>query len=180
AGLFRLVADYRSDAFRHVRQILTGGDVVPVAQVTKVLRENPGLRVTNGYGPTENTTFTTVHHLDEAAEACDPLPIGRPIAGTSVVVLDAAGRVVPPGAVGELFTYGDGLALGYAGRPDETARAFGHFSPDVDRLLYRTGDVVRWDGAGRLRFLGRQDNQVKIRGFRVELDMVARVLREFS
>lgn len=180
AGLFRLVADYHPGAFRGVRQILTGGDVVPPAQVARVLRECPGLRVTNGYGPTENTTFTTVHHVDEAAMVDDPLPIGRPIQGTGVVVLDPGGRLVPPGGIGELYTYGDGLALGYAGLPEETAHAFGHFGVGigVDEPLYRTGDLVRWDSGGRLRFLGRRDGQVKIRGFRVELDAVARVLRE--
>ncbi|MEV0591392.1 amino acid adenylation domain-containing protein [Nonomuraea cavernae] len=178
AGLFRLTADYRPGAFQTVKQVLTGGDVVPPTQVARVLSECPGLRVTNGYGPTENTTFTTVHHVDSVAGIDDPLPIGRPIQGTGVLVLDAGGRLVPPGGVGELYTYGDGLALGYAGLPAETAAAFGPFSADVDRLLYRTGDLVRWDGGGRLRFLGRRDRQVKIRGFRVELDAVTRVLRE--
>jgi amino acid adenylation domain-containing protein len=179
AGLFRLVADYNPAAFRGVRQVLTGGDVVPPAQVARVLTECPQLRVTNGYGPTENTTFTTVHHVDQPAEVDDPLPIGRPIQGTGVAVLDGAGRLLPPGAIGELCTYGDGLALGYAGLEEETDRAFGRFSADVDRLLYRTGDLVRWDSAGRLHFLGRGDHQVKIRGFRIEVDAVARVLREF-
>lgn len=178
AGLFRLVAEYRPEAFHGVRQILTGGDVVPPAQVIRVLQTCPGLRVTNGYGPTENTTFTTVHHVDDPAEVEDPLPIGRPVAGTGVLVLDPSGRLVPPGGIGELYTYGDGLALGYAGLSEETARAFGFFCAETDDLLYRTGDLVRWDSAGRLRFLGRRDQQVKIRGFRIELDAVARVLRE--
>jgi len=178
AGLFRLVADYHPQAFQGVLQILTGGDVVPPAQVIQVLRACPGLQITNGYGPTENTTFTTVHHVADPAEVEDPLPIGRPIEGTGALVLDPAGRLVPPGGIGELYTSGDGLALGYAGLPAETARAFGHFSADTGELLYRTGDLVRWDGGGRLRFLGRRDRQVKIRGFRIELDVVARVLRE--
>jgi len=178
AGLFRLVADYRPDAFQGLHQVLTGGDVVPPAQVRRVLRACPGLRLTNGYGPTENTTFTTVHHVDDPAEAEDPLPIGRPIAGTGALVLDRSGRPVPPGGVGELYTSGEGVALGYAGLPDETARAFGRFRPDSDEVLYRTGDLVRWDAAGRLRFLGRRDAQVKVRGFRIELDLVTRTLRE--
>ncbi|GAA3349415.1 hypothetical protein GCM10020358_71470 [Amorphoplanes nipponensis] len=178
AGLFRLVADYQPYAFAGLRQVLTGGDVVPPAQVAHVLAACPGLRVTNGYGPTENTTFTTTHAVDDPAEVSDPLPIGRPVAGTGVVVLDQHGRPVPPGGIGELHTGGAGLALGYAGRPDETTAAFGAFAADGDERLYRTGDLVRWDGAGRLRFLGRRDRQVKIRGFRIELEAVARVLRE--
>ncbi|MGW4569286.1 amino acid adenylation domain-containing protein, partial [Streptomyces sp. NPDC004561] len=178
AGLFRLVADFRPDAFRRVVQLITGGDVVPPAQVAEVLRACPGLRVSNGYGPTENTTFTTVHHVDDPAEVpTGALPIGRPVAGTGVRVLDPAGRPVPPGGIGELFTYGTGLALGYAGLPEETDRAFGTFGRPGGPRLYRTGDLVRWDADGSLRFLGRRDRQVKIRGFRVEPDQVAEVLR---
>ncbi|MFI7602169.1 amino acid adenylation domain-containing protein [Actinoplanes sp. NPDC049681] len=180
AGLFRLVADYQPHAFAGLRQILTGGDVVPPAQVARVLAACPGLRVTNGYGPTENTTFTTTHAVDDPAEVSDPLPIGRPVAGTGVAVLDQHGRPVPPGGIGELHTSGAGLALGYAGRPAETAAAFGQFAASGGERLYRTGDLARWDGEGRLRFLGRRDRQVKIRGFRIELEAVARVLRDHA
>ena len=179
AGLFRLVADFRPAAFRSVLQLITGGDVVPPAQVAQVLRTCPGLRVSNGYGPTENTTFTTVHHVDEpAAVSSSGLPIGRPIQGTGVLVLDRSGRRVPPGGVGELYTYGAGLAAGYAGAPEETARVFGDFGAEAGgRRLYRTGDLVRWDAEGNLRFLGRRDRQVKVRGFRVEPEQVTAVLR---
>ncbi|WP_203786758.1 non-ribosomal peptide synthetase [Paractinoplanes rishiriensis] len=171
AGLFRLVADYRPDAFAGLVQLLTGGDVVPPAQVGRVLAGCPGLRVTNGYGPTENTTFTTTHTVGDPAEVGDPLPIGRPVAGTGVAVLDHDGHPVPPGGIGELYAAGTGVALGYAGLPAETAAAFA-------AGVYRTGDLVRWDGDGRLQFLGRRDGQVKIRGFRIELEAVARTLRE--
>lgn len=178
AGLFRLVADYRPDAFTGVRQLLTGGDVVPPEQVRRVLQVCPGLRISNGYGPTENTTFTTVHHLDDPVEVEDPIPIGRPIQGTGVAVLDGTGRMVPRGGIGELYVYGDGLALGYAGMPEETEASFGYFSPEIEERLYRTGDLVRWDAEGNLRFIGRRDRQVKVRGFRIELDAVARTLRD--
>jgi amino acid adenylation domain-containing protein len=180
AGLFRLAADYVPAGFAGVQQILTGGDVVPAPQVARVLRACPGLRISNGYGPTENTTFTTVHHVDDVAAVADPLPIGRPIQGTGVLVLDDDGRLVPPGGIGELFAYGDGLADGYLGLPEQTAHAFGRFSPDSEHLLYRTGDLVRWNTAGRLEFIGRRDGQVKIRGFRVDLDDLTRVLRQFE
>ncbi|MFE9655899.1 amino acid adenylation domain-containing protein [Micromonospora sp. NPDC006431] len=178
AGLFRLVVDHRPEAFAPVRQVLTGGDVVPPEQVRRLLERYPGLRVTNGYGPTECTTFTTVHHLDSPAEVSDPLPIGRPVPGTRVFVLDEDGHPVPPGAVGELCVGGAGLADGYVGAPEETARAFGGRAPDTGERLYRTGDLVRWDGRGRLVFIGRRDHQMKVRGFRVEPDAVARRLRE--
>jgi acyl-coenzyme A synthetase/AMP-(fatty) acid ligase len=176
--LFRLVADYRPTAFAGVTQLLTGGDIVPPEQVRTVLRACPGLRITNGYGPTENTTFTTVHHVDDPAEVDNPLPIGAPIQGTRVAVLDHTGRLVPRGGIGELYVSGDGLALGYVGMPKETSAVFGPFSPEISGRLYRTGDLVRWDSQRRMCFLGRRDHQVKIRGFRIEMDGVARTLRE--
>jgi acyl carrier protein len=132
--------------------------------------------VTNGYGPTENTTFTTTHSVTSPDEVDGPLPIGRPVPGTRVYVLDARRRVLAPGAVGELYAAGAGLADGYLGNAAETARSFGAFSPDVPERLYRTGDVVRIDSRGRLCFLGRVDDQVKLRGYRVELSAIADVL----
>lgn len=177
-GLFRLVAEHRPEGFAHVRQVLTGGDVVPAAQVRQLLERYPGLRVTNVYGPTECTTFTTFHHMDSVAEVSDPLPIGKPIPGTRVFVLDEDGRLAPPGAAGELCVGGASLADGYLGAPEETARAFGWSAPDTGERLYRTGDLVRWDGHGRLAFLGRRDQQIKVSGFRIEPDAVARRLNE--
>ncbi len=176
AGLFRLVEEFAPAGLGGLRQLITGGDVVPHAHVARVLERHPGLVVTNGYGPTENTTFTTTHSVTSADEVDGPLPIGTPLPGTRVHVLDRRHRVVPPGAVGELYAAGDGLAHGYVDDAAETARAFGRFSPDVPERLYRTGDLVRVDRAGRLRFLGRRDDQVKLRGFRIELSAIADVL----
>ncbi|SEM10351.1 non-ribosomal peptide synthetase [Streptacidiphilus jiangxiensis] len=174
AGLFRLVADHAPHAFGRVDQLLTGGDTVPAAQVRRVLEHCPGLRVTNGYGPTENTTFTTVHHLDDAAEVGATVPIGRPITGTGVTVRDENGLPVPYGAVGELCASGAGLALDYLNDPEATDRAFRQDAEGGRH--YRTGDLVRWDADGNLRILGRRDRQVKIRGFRIELEGVGAVL----
>ncbi|MFD9287311.1 amino acid adenylation domain-containing protein [Streptomyces sp. NPDC060030] len=176
AGLFRLVEEFAPDSLAGVRQLLTGGDVVPHDHVARALTRHPGLVVTNGYGPTENTTFTTTHSVRRPEDVDGPLPIGTPVPGTRVYVLDERRRVVPAGAVGELYAGGAGLADGYLGDEAETARSFGTFSPDVDERLYRTGDVVRMDGLGRLRFLGRADDQVKLRGYRVELGAISDVL----
>jgi amino acid adenylation domain-containing protein len=172
AGLFRVVEEFAPRSLAGLRQLLTGGDVVPHDHVARALTANPGLVITNGYGPTENTTFTTCHSVRSAAEVDGPLPIGVPIPGTRVYVLDERARLVPPGAVGELYVAGAGLADGYLGDAAETARAFGHFSPDVPERLYRTGDLVRVDTRGRLVFLGRRDDQVKLRGYRVELSAI--------
>ncbi|MEV5777949.1 AMP-binding protein [Streptomyces antimycoticus] len=126
-----------------------------------------------GYGPTENTTFTTTHTL-WAGDAIDgPLPIGRPITGTRVYVLDREHRLVPPGRIGELYAAGAGLATGYLGDELETRRRFGRFSPDVRERLYRTGDLVRLGPDGNLLFLGRVDKQIKLNGHRIEPEEIS-------
>ncbi|HET9899253.1 MAG TPA: amino acid adenylation domain-containing protein [Streptosporangiaceae bacterium] len=173
AGLFRLVAQYAPDSLGGLRHLVTGGDVVSPEHVRKVLKLHPGLTITNGYGPTENTTFTATYSVTSHEDLDGPLPIGTPVPGTRVYVLDHRGRLVPPGAIGELYTSGDGLAAGYLGDEAETRRRFGWFSSDVADRLYRTGDLVRMDGTGRLSFLGRKDDQIKLRGYRIELSAVA-------
>jgi amino acid adenylation domain-containing protein len=177
AGLFRLAEEFAPDALGGLRQLVTGGDVVPHDHVVRALRRHPDLVITNGYGPTENTTFTTTHTVTSPDDVDGPLPIGRPIPGTRVYVLDERGRQVPPGAVGELYAAGDGLADGYVGDEAETAKRFGRFSPDLPERLYRTGDLVRLDTRGRLAFLGRADDQVKLRGYRVELSAISDALK---
>jgi amino acid adenylation domain-containing protein len=176
AGLFRLVEEFAPDSLRGLRQLLTGGDVVPHDHVARALKRHPGLVITNGYGPTENTTFTATYSVSSAGEIDGPLPIGTPVPGTRVYVLDERHRLVPPGAVGELYAAGAGLADGYLSDEMETTRSFGQFSPDVPERLYRTGDIVRIDTQGRLRFLGRRDDQVKLRGYRIELSAINDVL----
>ncbi len=177
AGLFHAMADTRPGDFAPLRQLLTGGDVVSPACVAKVMAACPGLTVINGYGPTENTTFTCCHTITRAeAELGMSLPIGRPISGTDVFVLDANLAPVPAGEPGELFAAGEGLALGYLGRADLTAEKFIAAPWDADVTLYRTGDLVRQDAKGVVHYLGRIDTQVKIRGFRIELGEVEAAL----
>jgi amino acid adenylation domain-containing protein len=177
AGLFHAMADTRPGDFAPLRQLLTGGDVVSPASVAKVMAACPDLVVINGYGPTENTTFTCCHTITRAeAELGMPLPIGKPISGTDVFVLDANLTPVPVGEPGELFAAGEGLALGYLGRADLTAEKFIAAPWDADVMLYRTGDLVRQDANGVVQYLGRIDTQVKIRGFRIELGEVEAAL----
>ncbi|MEY9927497.1 amino acid adenylation domain-containing protein/non-ribosomal peptide synthase protein (TIGR01720 family) [Catenulispora sp. GP43] len=179
AGLFRLLAQDAPDCFAGLRQLWTGGDVVPAAAVRRVLAACPGLRVVNGYGPTETTTFATSFPLPDPAAVPDPVPIGHPLDDKRVHVLDAALRPVPPGCAGELFIAGEGLARGYLGRAGQTAARFlaDPAGPPGARM-YRTGDVARRRPDGTVEFLGRTDDQVKIRGFRVEPGEVAAVLAD--
>ncbi len=181
-GLFGLLVDRRLEDLKPVRQLLAGGDVLPVPQVRRVVEELPGTQMINGYGPTENTTFTTWRTVSAADAARPSIPIGGPIGNTIVHVLDADLRPVPIGVRGELYTGGLGLARGYYGRPDLTAE---RFVPDpladpsggqFGERLYRTGDFARWLPDGGLEFLGRRDVQVKIRGFRIELGEIETVL----
>jgi amino acid adenylation domain-containing protein/non-ribosomal peptide synthase protein (TIGR01720 family) len=165
AGLFHLVVDERPSALAPLRQLLAGGDVLSPPHVARLRRELPALRLIDGYGPTENTTFTACGEVGEG-EPGAAIPLGRPIANTRVLVLGRDLEPVPVGVPGELYAGGDGLALGYLGRPDLTAAAFVP-APSGERL-YRTGDLVRRLPDGRLDFLGRIDDQVKMRGFRIE------------
>ena len=150
-----------------IKYVLTGGDVVSPRSVAKIYALDPEVVVINGYGPTENTVFTTCHVIsrDDALKAS--LPIGRPVKQTSLHVLDAEGRPVPVGVTGELYVGGAGLARGYWNRPELTQERFVRFGGDGERL-YKTGDLVKFLADGNLQFIGRADNQVKIRGFRVE------------
>jgi amino acid adenylation domain-containing protein len=184
-GLFHVVVEEsRFAMLRGLSQILTGGEVISPEAVNRVLAELPGVRLVNAYGPTENTTFTTCHQVREPMSARGAEPIGRPIPGTRVHILDRFLQPVPAGVPGELWTGGEGLARGYLARPDLTAE---RFLPDPlagevgepGARLYRTGDLARWRPGGAdgvLEFLGRADRQVKIRGFRVEPGEVEAVL----
>jgi non-ribosomal peptide synthetase component F/acyl carrier protein len=167
-GLFRLVAQSAPEKLAGLRQLLTGRDVVPHDLAARVLAANPDLILTNCYGLPENTTLTTAYSIASPQEIDGPLPIGTPVPGTRLYILDERGRQLPPGAIGELYAAGDGLAHGYVGAERETNQSFGHFSPDIPERLYRTGDLVRIDTAGNLRFLGRKEDQLTSRGHRVE------------
>ncbi|MEU5017771.1 non-ribosomal peptide synthase/polyketide synthase [Streptomyces angustmyceticus] len=177
AGLFRLLSQDAPDCFDGLRQVWTGGDVVPAAAVRRVLAACPALTVVDGYGPTETTTFATSFAMTDAAAVPDTVPIGHPLDDMRVHVLDARMRPVPPGTAGELFLAGEGVARGYLGRPGATADRFvADPSGPPGGRMYRTGDLARRRLDGTVEFLGRADDQVKIRGFRVEPGEVEGVL----
>jgi amino acid adenylation domain-containing protein len=179
AGLFHQLIDAEPAALSGVRNLLAGGDILSPTHVRKALHHLPKVCLINGYGPTENTTFTCC--LPTSAAASPPegsIPLGKPISNTRVYILDAHLRPVPIGVVGELYAGGEGLARGYLSRPELTAEKFipDLFSDEPGARLYRSGDLARYLPDGNIEFLGRIDHQVKIRGFRVEPGEVEAVL----
>ncbi|MEO5730391.1 MAG: amino acid adenylation domain-containing protein, partial [Byssovorax sp.] len=178
APLFHQMVDEHLEDLRGLRYLLAGGDALSPAHVAKALAGLPDCCLINGYGPTENTTFTCCADLRAWQERGGPLPIGRPIDDTRVYLLDAQLSPVPIGVAGEVYAAGDGLARGYLHRPELTAERFvpDPFSEVPGARLYRVGDLARWLPDGSLEFLGRVDHQVKIRGFRIELGEVEAAL----
>ncbi|MEU7885538.1 amino acid adenylation domain-containing protein [Microbispora bryophytorum] len=176
AGLFNTLVDEDPEAFTGLSQVMTGGERLSVPHVRAFLNRHPRVALLNGYGPVENTVFATTHVIGEAD--CDlpgGIPLGRPVPGTEVHVLDGD-RPCAVGEVGEICVAGDGLALRYLGDPALTRAKFADVRVEDGRLLrvYRTGDLGEWGPDGLLHFRGRADRQVKIRGHRVEPSEVER------
>lgn len=177
-ALFNSYASFGLDALRPLRHLLFGGERADPKAVRRVLTACAGTtRVIHVYGPTENTTFSTWYPVETLAEDASSVPIGRPVSGTSALVLDEYRDIVPKGVVGELYVGGTGLSRGYFKQPRISADSFvAHpYSPNGDRL-YRTGDLVKWLPCGNLDFVGRADRQVKLRGFRIELGEIEKAL----
>jgi myxalamid-type nonribosomal peptide synthetase MxaA len=159
---------------RRSLRALCGGEAFPPA-LAEALLARCG-EVWNMYGPTETTIWSTLHRVAAEDVPAGAIPIGRPIANTTALVLDAGFRPVPPGVLGELCIGGDGVAIGYRQRPGLTADRFVWPASLPAQRVYRTGDLARVRPDGIIEFAGRNDHQVKIRGFRIELGEIEAVL----
>jgi acyl-CoA synthetase (AMP-forming)/AMP-acid ligase II/acyl carrier protein len=181
AGLFHEMVEQKLPSLQGLRFLLAGGDTLSVSHVLKANCELSRCELINGYGPTENTTFSCCYRISKDWKGGCSVPIGRPISNSQAYILDPYLHPVPIGVVGELFVGGDGLARGYLNRPELTAEKF-IANPFKEMggslMLYRTGDMVRWLADGNIEFLGRADDQVKIRGFRVEPAEVEAILKQ--
>ncbi len=169
------IAAYLSNAdfaacLKGVHAILAAGEVLPGSLVTE-LRDSYGIRVYNGYGPTEVTIGATI------TEAGDCETIGSPIANTGVVMLNKDRNSVPYGAVGEIGVWGNGVGIGYKDRPEETSAKYILWQ---GKRLYLTGDLGRFREDGRIIYHGRNDRQIKLRGLRIELSEIEKVMGEYS
>ena len=158
-------------ALATLSHLLVGGEALPAALAQELRAHLPG-RITNMYGPTETTIWSLTYDLTELPTG--PVPIGRPIAGTTIAIVDSHLQPLPPGSTGELVIGGQGVTRGYHHRPELTAERY----TEVAGLgrAYRTGDLARVSPAGEVEFLGRTDFQVKLRGHRIELGEIETVL----
>ncbi|WP_122609114.1 non-ribosomal peptide synthetase, partial [Pseudomonas viridiflava] len=179
-ALFNQYVQQIPQALQGLRLLLSGGERADPASYRALLSQAQGLRLFNGYGPTETTTFAVVCEVGAISEGDESVPIGRPIGNTSIYVLDAHQRLAPKGVTGELYIGGDGVALGYLNRPELSVEKFlvDPFSDEPGAMMYRTGDLGRWMEDGQLECLGRNDDQVKIRGFRIELGEIVSCLHQ--
>lgn len=179
AGLFHLMVDEQLENLQSLQWLLAGGDVLSPSHVERALQALPHCQLINGYGPTENTTFTCCYQIQAEKATDSSVPIGRPIANTQVYILNEHQQPVPIGVFGELYAGGDGVARGYHNNDSLTAERFVP-NPYGEGRLYRTGDIARWRADGNIEFLGRMDNQVKLRGFRIELGEIEVALTQYS
>ncbi|MFJ8495446.1 non-ribosomal peptide synthase/polyketide synthase [Streptomyces sp. NPDC094038] len=176
-ALFNVIAEDDPECLATLREVWTGGELVSPAAFRRAVTSCPRTTFAHVYGPTETTAFATSYRVPRPYALPGTVPIGRAMSGMRAYVLDAALTPVPPGAPGELYLAGLGLARGYVGAPAATAERFvaDPFGAPGSRM-YGTGDIVRYTRDGQLEFIARADGQVKIRGFRIELGEIEAVL----
>lgn len=180
AGLFHQLTEEDIKSMPSLKHLMSGGDVISLSHVKKIMKALDGRLFTNAYGPTESTIISTCFHVRDAVQLGDKLPIGRPIDNTYVYVLDKYQGLTPFGGVGELYIGGVGTALGYLNEAMTQERfVTPPFLSQSGERLYRTGDMVRYLPDGNLEFLSRKDQQVKIRGFRIELSEIENTILKF-
>lgn len=181
-ALFESLLDQDGRAFSGIQHVYVGGES-PRPDLFSDALQQPGFgRLIHCYGPTETTVYALAEEVSPDTAATGAVPLGKPIGNTTVYVLDAYLRPVPPEAEGEIYIGGAGVALGYLGDEDKTRRHFvsDPFSQESVGRLYRTGDRGAYLPDGRIRFCGRYDNQVKIRGHRIEPEEIQEALHRLQ
>ncbi len=179
ASWFHQMIEEDISIFENIKFLMAGGDTVLFNYTNKLLEKYPNINLVNGYGPTENTTFSTTYKISPDQKKV--IPIGAPLNNRQAYILDKSlSKLQPIGVVGELCVSGDGLARGYLNKEDLTTEKFIP-NPFVDgSRIYRTGDLAKWLPDGNIEFIGRLDDQVKIRGYRIELGEIESMLATHS
>ncbi len=176
SGWLNQLVDADISLFKNLKTILAGGDKLSNKHINKLLQTYPELQIINGYGPTENTTFSLTFLIDKQLEN---IPLGKPISNCKVYIFDCNNQLAPVGVNGEIVLGGDGISRGYLGQPTLTNTKFIDSPFEAGKKLYRSGDIGRWLPDGNILFFGRQDFQVKIRGYRIELGEIESYLVQY-
>ncbi|MFH0733031.1 MAG: amino acid adenylation domain-containing protein [bacterium] len=181
-GLFVRMIDadlqYKLNLFEGLRMLIVGGDRLPFVSSNKFVNAYPSVQFFNGYGPTENTTFTTIYEIKKGFYS--DIPIGKPITNTSVYILDESENLCPIGVSGELYIGGEGLSRGYFNRPELDKVKFVKNPLNDNEILYRSGDICMWEEDGNILFVGRNDDQLKIRGYRIETGEIENIALKYN
>lgn len=172
SALFHLLIRNRINIFSNLNVVLSGGDIINPDAIHHLIKTYPHLTFINGYGPTENTTFTCCHVINKNNLPTSNVPIGKAITGTSIYICNEDGNEVKDGEIGELYTGGSGLSLGYCFDIERTKNSFITNYSGTKERIYKTGDLVIKNKEGNLEFIGRVDNQVKVRGYRLSIEEV--------
>ncbi|MCB9251757.1 MAG: non-ribosomal peptide synthase/polyketide synthase, partial [Flavobacteriales bacterium] len=176
---FNQLVDTDLELFKPLKTIMVGGERLSPPHISKLRKKYPEIELINGYGPTENTTFSLTHHITATDFETD-IPIGKVLANREAYILDNLQQLLPVGVPGEIYLGGAGLSRGYLNNPELTKEKFitHPFSEDPEARLYKTGDLGRWTEEGEIEYLGRLDDQVKIRGYRIELGEIESALEK--
>ena len=174
AGWGNQLIDDHIELFKGLETVLLGGEKLSPRHIQKLRNTYPALQIINGYGPTENTTFSLTYDISDVTEI---IPIGTPISNSTAYILNDHLQLQPVGVVGEIYLGGDGLAKGYLNDPEKTAEKFIENPYKKGETIYKSGDLGMWLPDGNIRYMGRNDNQVKIRGHRIELGEIEQVLQ---
>ncbi|MEM9820490.1 MAG: amino acid adenylation domain-containing protein, partial [Bacteroidota bacterium] len=179
-AFFNAFVEHDVEVLGQYRKLLFGGEAASAYHVKKAVRAMGPDKLVNAYGPTESTVYGTYYPVQN--DDFESLPIGYPINGAQIYIVDNKERLVGVGQIGEIWIGGKGVANGYLNRSELTGEKFisDPFHPGANQRIYKTGDLARWQSNGTIEFMGRKDSQVKIRGFRVELSAIEKTLQQIA
>lgn len=174
SGLLNQFVDQDVSLFEGLTNVLAGGEKLSSKHISKLQEAYPQLNLINGYGPTENTTFSATYKITSPVEV--DIPIGKPINNSKAYILDQSLQLCPLGVVGEIYLAGDGLSLGYLNAEELNHEKFLNPATLNNERVYKTGDLGLWLPDGNINFFGRKDSQIKLRGYRIELNDIEKTL----